>query len=103
MARAAKNPRSKATAEPVPPGWGRSFLKGVAAVAALILFSVVVIFAYNKGKEAGGGSTPPGRERIRLSRRGGLDSPGSSGRNPGVSCVSSSSGPERSVRTSRSG
>jgi cell division septation protein DedD len=59
MARTPKAARPKAKTEAGEPGWGRGFAKGVAAVAGVIVFSVVVVYAYNKGKEAGGGSTPP--------------------------------------------
>ena len=59
MAKAPRNVRPGASAAPAKRDWGRGFLKGVAAVAAFVLFSGLVVYAYNKGKEAGGGNTPP--------------------------------------------
>ena len=59
MARGAKTGRPKASGEPAKRSWGRGFLKGVAAVAVLVLFSGLIVYAYNKGKEAGGGNAPP--------------------------------------------
>jgi len=59
MAKGPKNVRPGASAAPAKRNWGRGFLKGVAAVAAFVLFSGLVVYAYNKGKEAGGGNTPP--------------------------------------------
>jgi cell division septation protein DedD len=40
-------------------GWARGIIKGVIAVSLFIVFSGLIVYAYNKGKEAGGGDTPP--------------------------------------------
>jgi len=59
MAKGPKNVRPGASAGPAKRSWGRGAFKGVAAVAAVVLFSGMIVYAYNKGKEAGGGNTPP--------------------------------------------
>ncbi len=39
--------------------WARGLVKGFVAVSVFIVFSGLIVYAYNKGKEAGGGGTPP--------------------------------------------
>ncbi len=59
-------------------GWARGIIKGVVAVSVFIVFSGLIVYAYNKGKEAGGGDTPPiikaGRApyKVRPDRPGGM-------------------------------
>lgn len=60
MARVVDKGRSGAAASTAAKrSWGRGALKSIAAVSVFIVFSGLIVYAYNKGKEAGGGDTPP--------------------------------------------
>ncbi len=59
MAKGVTGGRSGAGAATAKRGWGRAMVKGVVAVSLFIMFSGLIVYSYNKGKEAGGGGTPP--------------------------------------------
>ncbi len=59
MAKGVTGGRSGAGAATAKRGWGRAMVKGVVAVSLFIIFSGLIVYAYNKGKEAGGGDRPP--------------------------------------------
>jgi len=60
MARVVDKGRSGAAASTAAKrSWRRGALKGIAAISVFIVFSGLIVYAYNKGKEAGGGDTPP--------------------------------------------
>ena len=59
MARKLDGARSKGDGAAVKRGWGRAALKGLVAVSVFAVFAVLIIYAYNKGKEDGGGGAPP--------------------------------------------
>ncbi len=59
MAKGVTGGRSGAGAATAKRGRGRGVLKGVVAVSLFIMFSGLIVYAYNKGKEAGGGDRPP--------------------------------------------
>ncbi len=61
--------------------WGRGAAKGVAVFAVFVMFSGLIVYSYNKGKEAGGGGTPPiikagpAPYKVRPERPGGMQVP----------------------------
>ncbi len=59
MAKGVTDGRAGAGTATAKRNWGRGVLKGVVVVAVFILFSGLVVYAYNKGKEAGGRDMPP--------------------------------------------
>ena len=40
-------------------GWRRTAVKGIVAIFVFVVFSGLIYYAYNQGKVAGGGNTPP--------------------------------------------
>jgi cell division septation protein DedD len=60
---------------------GKKIMTGLVAVAAVLGFGVVLVYAYNKGKQEGTGSTPPvilaeeGPSKIRPENPGGMNVP----------------------------
>ena len=59
MAKGVKEGRTGAGAATAKRGWGRAVIKGVVAISVFVMFSGLIVYAYNKGKEAGGGDRPP--------------------------------------------
>ncbi len=59
MAKGVTGGRSGAGAATAKRGWGRAVIRGVVTVSLFIMFSGLIVYAYNKGKEAGGGDRPP--------------------------------------------
>ncbi len=59
MARNVDGVRSKGDGAATKRGWGRAVLKGLIAISLFVVFSGLIAYAYNKGKEDGGGGTPP--------------------------------------------
>ncbi len=59
MAKGVMDGRSGAGAATAKRSWGRAVVKGAVSVSLFIMFSGLIVYAYNKGKEAGGGDTPP--------------------------------------------
>ena len=81
MAKGVTGDRSGAGAATAKRGWGRAMVKGVVAVSLFIIFSGLIVYAYNKGKEAGGGDRPPiikagpAPYKVRPERPGGMQVP----------------------------
>ncbi len=73
--------KAKAGAPAARRNWGRGAVKGVAALAVFVMFSGLIVYSYNKGKEAGGGGTPPiikagpAPYKVRPERPGGMQVP----------------------------
>ena len=59
MASGARNGGSKAEGKTPRIRWGRAALKSLLALSIFVVFSGLIVYAYNKGKEAGGGGKPP--------------------------------------------
>ncbi len=55
MARNVDGVRSKGDGAAAKRGWGRAVLKGLIAISLFVVFSGLIVYAYNKGKEDGGG------------------------------------------------
>ena len=62
-------------------GWGRAAVKGMVVIFVLIVFAGLIVYAYNQGKEAGGGNRPPiikagpAPYKVRPDRPGGMQVP----------------------------
>ena len=59
MAKGVKGGRTGASAATAKRGWGRAAVKGLVALSVFMVFSGLIVYAYNQGKEAGGGNRPP--------------------------------------------
>ena len=63
MAKGVKEGWTGAGAATAKRGWGRAVIKGVVAISVFVMFSGLIVYAYNKGKEAGSHS---GKPRIKI-------------------------------------
>ena len=59
MAKLVTGGRSGTGAATTNRGWGRAAVKGMVAIFVFIVFAGLIYYAYDQGKEAGGGTTPP--------------------------------------------
>ena len=59
MAKPVTEGRSGISAATTIHGWKRTAVKGMVAIFVFVVFSGLIYYAYNQGKEAGGGNTPP--------------------------------------------
>ena len=59
MAKGVKEGRAGARAATAKRSWARAVVKGLVAISVFIVFSGLIVYAYNQGKEAGSGNSPP--------------------------------------------
>ena len=59
MAKPVTGRRSGTSAATTIHGWRRMAFKGMVAIFVLVVLAGLIYYAYNQGKEAGGGNTPP--------------------------------------------